>query len=95
MHAWDEAWAFYAGSLEGSAGNSDGRMLYRLAEKRCKNFGTCQGGIADVNKQILNIFISGKTSLAEGRLGELKILILHRLSFVGQVFDFVFCWPDV
>ena len=32
MHAWDEAWAFYAGSLEGSLGNSEGRMLYRLVE---------------------------------------------------------------
>merc|ERR1711936_1133701 len=75
VHAWDEAWAFYAGSLEGFAGNSDGKMLYRLAEKRCKNFGTCQGGIAGVNKQILNIFISGKTSLAEGRCSEVRPMI--------------------
>jgi len=75
VHAWDEAWAFYAGSLEGSAGNPDGRMLYRLAEKRCKNFGTCQGPIADVNKQILDIFISGKTSLAEGRCSQVRPMI--------------------
>ena len=103
MHAWDEAWAFYAGSLEvgsfrdtlvnhdqifsytmmimigslyrrpnqsnlkGTAGNSEGRMLYRLAEKRCKNFGTCRTNIAEVNKQILSLFISGKKSLEEGR----------------------------
>merc|ERR1712037_945314 len=75
VHAWDEAWAFYAGSLEGSTGNPDGRMLYRLAEKRCKNFGTCQGPIADVNKQILDIFISGKTSLAEGRCSQVRPMI--------------------
>jgi len=75
VHAWDEAWAFYAGSLEGSAGNPEGRMLYRLAEKRCKNFGTCQGPIAGVNKQILDIFISGKTSLAEGRCSEVRPMI--------------------
>ena len=37
VHAWDEAWAFYAGSLEGSLGNSEGRMLYRQ-EKTCLLF---------------------------------------------------------
>ena len=54
-------------NLKGTAGNSDGRMLYRLAEKRCKNFGTCRTNIAEVNKQILSLFISGKKSLEEGR----------------------------
>jgi len=76
VHAWDEAWAFYAGSLEGSTGSSEGRMLYRLAQKRCKNFGTCGiGGIADVNKQILNLFISGKKSLEEGRCSEVRPMV--------------------
>ena len=43
VHAWDEGVAFYTGSLEGTAqgGNSAGKMVYRLAEKRCANFGTC------------------------------------------------------
>ena len=43
VHAWDEGVAFYTGSLEGAAygGNSAGKLLYRLAEKRCANFGTC------------------------------------------------------
>ena len=43
VHAWDEGVAFYTGSLEGAAqgGNSAGKMVYRLAEKRCGNFGTC------------------------------------------------------
>jgi len=76
VHAWDEAWAFYAGSLEGSLGNPEGKMLYRLAQKRCKNFGTCGiGGISDVNKQILNLFISGKKSLEEGRCSEVRPMI--------------------
>jgi len=75
VHAWDEAWAFYAGSLEGTASNSEGRMLYRLAEKRCKNFGTCRTNIAEVNKQILSLFISGKKSLEEGRCGEVRPMI--------------------
>merc|ERR1712166_1401099 len=34
VHAWDEAVAFYTGSLET-------KLLYTLADKRCKNFGTC------------------------------------------------------
>ena len=43
VHAWDEGVAFYTGSLEGTVtgGSSSGKLLYRLAEKRCANFGTC------------------------------------------------------
>ena len=43
VHAWDEGVAFYTGSLEGTVqgGNSAGKMVYRHAEKRCANFGTC------------------------------------------------------
>ena len=40
-HAWDEGWAFYAGSLEGTDGSGSGQMIHQLAEKRCKDFGTC------------------------------------------------------
>ena len=51
VHAWDEAVAFYTGSLEGTneGGNndllscSDGNceLLFQLADYRCKNYGTC------------------------------------------------------
>merc|ERR1719189_2183932 len=51
VHAWDEAVAFYTGSLEGvSQGGLDGldscsttcgQLQFQLAEKRCKNYGTC------------------------------------------------------
>ena len=43
VHQWDKAVAFYTGSLEGTeqGGNSDGKLVYRLAEKRCADFGTC------------------------------------------------------
>ena len=46
VHAWDEAVAFYAGSLEGVEkgglpGNSGTYLQYYLADKRCANFGTC------------------------------------------------------
>ena len=43
VHAWDEGVAFYTGSREGTlpGGSTSGKMVYRLAEKRCANFGTC------------------------------------------------------
>ena len=66
MHAWDEAVAFYTGTLEGTAhpGTSDGVMLYRLAQKRCVNFGTCDAtGVAIVNKNIFESFALGRDSL--------------------------------
>ena len=34
-HAWDEGWAFYAGSTEGTDGSGEGFMLHQLATKRC------------------------------------------------------------
>lgn len=69
VHAWDEAVAFYAGSLEGSTGNSAGKLLYRLAEKRCGDFGTCTGfsGISAVNAQMVLQFKLGQTALLRGR----------------------------
>merc|ERR1740133_745498 len=53
VHAWDEAVAFYTGSLEGEDGKGlnspafsgvtpgSGKMIYALADKRCANFKTC------------------------------------------------------
>jgi hypothetical protein len=41
VHAWDEGVAFYTGSLEGTDGAGSGKMVYALADKRCKNFKTC------------------------------------------------------
>jgi len=67
VHAWDEAVAFYTGSLEGTtqggqgglAGNYAGELQFTLAEKRCKNFGTCTAdfdmnayaGYSELNKK--------------------------------------------
>ena len=41
VHAWDEGVAFYTGSLQGTDGAGSGKMVYALADKRCKNFKTC------------------------------------------------------
>merc|ERR1740133_386436 len=58
VHAWDEGVAFYTGSLEGTvhdtAAEPAGAMVYRLAEKRCANFGTCgaAGGATTGQSQV-------------------------------------------
>ena len=70
VHAWDEGWAFYAGSLEGTTGDSAGVMPYRLAEKRCKNFGTCQNDQndkAEVNVLLLEQAKMGLAKLQGGK----------------------------
>ncbi|CAM9840437.1 unnamed protein product [Ectocarpus sp. 12 AP-2014] len=76
-HHWDEAWAFYAGSLEGESGNADGdgKMLYALAQKRCGNFGTCGGadgvtGTAAINDDVLELIAAGSGYLLEGECAE-------------------------
>ena len=78
MHAWDEGVAFYAGSLEGTAhgGSSAGKMVYRLAEKRCANFGTCGAagdatrGTSQVNSELFKaggLFATGRDLLQQGQ----------------------------
>ena len=78
MHAWDEGVAFYAGSLEGPnvGGSSAGKMVYRLAEKRCANFGTCglagtsTSGTAKVNLDLFPLFAEGARLLERGEKKE-------------------------
>jgi len=73
-HAWDEGWAFYAGSLEGTAAgdsSTDGVMVYKLASKRCENFGTCNGaggtaGVAKANLKHLALARSGRDKILAG-----------------------------
>merc|ERR1719327_2403074 len=78
VHAWDEGVAFYTGSLEGTAigGNSAGKLVYRLAEKRCENFGTCgtagtaTSGTAKVNLDLFPLFAEGARMLEQGKCVE-------------------------
>ena len=80
-HAWDEGWAFYAGSIEGTDGSGSGQMLFQLAEKRCADFGTCADGItgdANVNTK----------ALTYAELGRDKIL-LGQCSTVAEEFDLI------
>lgn len=69
VHAWDEAVAFYTGSIPKSG--EAGVLLYTLAQKRCENFGTClskgsDAGMAGVNSQIFQKFNAGKQHLQKG-----------------------------
>merc|ERR1719217_1740525 len=78
VHAIDEAAAFYAGSLEGSgaAGNSDGKLIFRLAEKRCGNFGTCLGdqNQAKANQMVIAKLQEAQTELKNARCSNVPAL---------------------
>merc|ERR1719261_1929511 len=68
-HAWDEGWAFYAGSLEGTDGSGSGQMIHQLAEKRCKDFGTCcdgREGPAKANARALEKTRTGRNKILSG-----------------------------
>merc|ERR1711977_744355 len=85
VHAWDEGWAFYAGSLEGTDGKSSGKLIHALAEKRCKNYATCTAGDggAAVNEGLLDLFTKGKVTLQQGKcseVGPLKKRIVEMMS---------------
>jgi len=82
VHAWDEAVAFYAGSLEGTDGSGSGKLLHALADKRCSNYGTCTGdsdndkkaGNSEVNKLILAQFNLGQAKLLAGKCVEVQAI---------------------
>ena len=71
VKAWDEAVAFWAGSLTrgrayGQTDDKEGEednFIYALGDKRCANFGTCAtgfSGTALVNQELLALFNRGK-----------------------------------
>jgi hypothetical protein len=78
VHAWDEAVAFYTGSLEGSDGSGSGVFLHALADKRCANFATCgdlaseTSGTSHVNMEIFRQFEDGKRKLLTAQCPALR-----------------------
>jgi hypothetical protein len=84
VHAWDEGVAFYTGSLEGEDGKGKGVMLHALADKRCGNYGTCTpDGGSQVNKDLLELFNSGKDALNAGQCAlvvPIKNAIVQKMS---------------
>jgi len=76
--AWDEAVAFYTGSLEGVDGSGDGKLIYALADKLSPNFKT-GGDLADsisgtshANLEIFKNFGQGKDNIAAGNCAGAK-----------------------
>merc|ERR1719364_284451 len=94
VHAWDEGVAFYAGSLEGTeqGGSSSGKMVYRLAEKRCANFGTCgpagdaTSGISMVNNELFKagtgLFPHGRDLLQQGECSKVRPIVEQIVSLM-------------
>jgi len=74
VHAWDEAVAFYTGSLEGVDGSGSGKLLYNLADHRCANYKTCVGGMvtgtSQVNTEIFKLFKQGLDKLTNSKCTE-------------------------
>merc|ERR1719272_2411369 len=93
VHAWDEGVAFYAGSLEGTAqgGTSAGKMVYRLAERRCANFGTCGAaggattGLSQVNSELFKaagLFATGRDLLQQGHCTKVRPVVDQIVSIM-------------
>jgi len=74
VHAWDEGVAFYSGSLEGVNGDTSGKLLHQLADKRCGNFGTCleDGTSSKLNDELFNLFNVGQGQLLVGKCDEAR-----------------------
>jgi len=82
---WDTAVALYTGSLEGAEFNKgSGKMIYSLADKRCKNFKTCNGtdiGSSDVNTEIFKHFKAGQAKIVaddcSGATTDVESIVAH------------------
>lgn len=66
VRAWDQAVAFYAGSLEGDSGVGEGLLLFDLADRMCPRFLSCgddadlRFGVSYVNNMVINEFMNGQ-----------------------------------
>ena len=75
VHAWDEGWAFYAGSLvaesladaaKSSTASAEGTLLWELAEKRGGDFGTMHSsGPSNANVAAQAAAIAGRDALQD------------------------------
>jgi hypothetical protein len=68
--AWDEGWAFYAGSLEGPDGLGEGVQPYSLAEKRCEAFAQAGPSVSRPPEGPLDIWLLGGLKLVEVGRGD-------------------------
>jgi len=64
---WDNALAYYSGSLEGPDGAGSGKFLYHLADKRAENYETrFSNATSYVNMEVVQQFRLGKDALLGG-----------------------------
>ena len=96
-HAWDEAVAFYTGSLEGETGISQfgyrtgvfGKLLYALAEKRAENFkvagvlGDSVSGGARVNHELFALFDGGQKWLLGGQCSKVRPILQQIVKWMS------------
>jgi len=75
VRAWDQAVAFYVGSLEGEDGAGQGLLLYDLADQMCAQFRTCgedgteHTGTSYVNNHIMKQFGEGQMYMMRRHCG--------------------------
>jgi len=78
INSWDEAVAYYTGSLEGPNGSGIGVLLYAEADRRCVDFKTCGensnslSGTSGVNIDAFRLFELGQSALGSGECGEAR-----------------------
>jgi hypothetical protein len=71
VRAWDQSFAYYAGSLEGEHGEGEGKMLFDLADNMCHKTNTCTvSGIANINIDIVNLFTAGQLAVLQRRCAD-------------------------
>jgi hypothetical protein len=89
VHAWDEGVAFYTGSLEGTDGRDNGKLLHALADKRCMNFKTCgyEGnkliGTSFVNYELGRLFALGQHHLVVGDCDKARVVKEQIVNFMA------------
>jgi hypothetical protein len=70
---WDNAFAYFAGSLAEAESPLGGYLLYNFVQMESEEFGTCKKGEeSPINKQILSSFVSGKEHLSGGHCTRIK-----------------------
>jgi hypothetical protein len=92
VHAWYEGVAFYTGSLASDAPiAAGGKLIWALAEKRCKNYQTCgpngdstslSGTTAKVNNDLLFEFNKGRDALQGGKCAEVRPIVRKVVSLM-------------
>jgi hypothetical protein len=89
VRSWDQAVAFYAGSLEGESGVGDGMFLFNLADQMCSRFLTCgtnadmRFGMSYVNNVAIEEFLKGQISILNRECGPARMSMTRIIKVMG------------